>query len=194
MLISHGMYCHIYFWCPPRASYGYMWCWFILSMLWRFSYAFSVPLGVGKLALQRQKRLHACVRCSPRFLASWVVLYLLIHCIHLGICLSICMSVSTFVHLSVSVSTFVNPLLCSYICCYIYTYLRALVSSNTHSAGYLGLSCSCGHITGRPFAYLDMQKWHAGHFSSRLAPVMGVLSDPLLEWFLLMFTQWMFFL
>ena len=44
--------CHfLNFHALPRASYGYIQCGFIPSVVWRFSKNFPVPLGVVKLAL-----------------------------------------------------------------------------------------------------------------------------------------------
>ena len=53
-MFSHlACVCHFVFYALPRASYGYIWCGFIPSAVWRFSNIFSSSLGVGNLALNR---------------------------------------------------------------------------------------------------------------------------------------------
>ena len=72
--------------------------------------------------------------------------------------MSFCLFRHQFVHLyfHMSVSKFVHLSLCLSICHHIHTYLRVLVSSNTHSAGYLGLPCGCSNIVGRRLGFSDI--------------------------------------
>ena len=53
-MFSHmACICHFVFYALPRASYGYIQCGFIPSVVWRFSIIFSSSLGIGILALNR---------------------------------------------------------------------------------------------------------------------------------------------
>ena len=124
MFISVKCICYlfIYFYALARVSSGYIWFGFLPSVVWRLRIDFSVTLGVGKLALNRQSSyIHTCIRCYLRILAYWAGIWRIgmAGCmpVHLSVCsdifMSICASVCQLVHL--------------YICCYICTSVSGFI-------------------------------------------------------------------
>ena len=52
-VFTHGMYLPFHFYALPRASYGYIWCGFIPSTVWRFSNIFFQLFRCTNLVLNR---------------------------------------------------------------------------------------------------------------------------------------------
>ena len=69
----------LFFYVLPRVSYGYIWCGFILSAIWRFSNYFSSSLGVGIFALNRMGVVSIGHICTPLCLYPLTHLYTPIH-------------------------------------------------------------------------------------------------------------------
>ena len=96
MFLTCGMYLSFYFYVLPRASYGYIWCGFIPSMVWGFSNYFQL-FRCRNLALNRMFshirgrlggcQLRRCVYDPPYICMPPVYLYFPVH-LYAPICLN----------------------------------------------------------------------------------------------------------